>query len=177
MKNLTIALLSLYLGAIPLKGQEPTCVPLVEINGESMLLGPITFQDILKYFDDWKAVYDSSQVDTQVVHLLNAITDSIQVLLFLGTWCSDSRHGVPPFMKTWENVTNPKLSLKIIAVDRNKTDPDNLALQWHIERVPTFVVLQRGKEIGRLVETPTTTFAGDMLRLLHQETPPPKEEK
>ena len=156
-----------------LAAQQPHKATLVEINGEQMLIGKVTFSDILHNFPEWKSEYDTAAVDINFVQKLNQYPDSLHILLFLGTWCPDSRHGVPPFMKSWEKVQNPRLSLQIVAVDREKTDPDDLAQTWHIERVPTFVVLKGKKEIGRLVEIPVVTFTQDLLHMLEQQAPTP----
>ncbi len=141
----------------------------VSINGETMLIGRVQYQTILNYFEDWKAEADTVQPDSAIVAQFKAIKQPYHILLFLGTWCPDSRHGVPPFMAVLNAAANPLLKLEIIGVTRDKEDPEGLAQKYHIERVPTFVILHEGKEIGRLIEFPEETFARDFLKIISSQ--------
>ncbi len=138
----------------------------VVINGESMIIGKTQYATILNHFEEWRAVADTVTVDSSLVARFQAITEPVKILLFVGTWCPDSRHGVPPFMAVYQAAQNPNLQLEIIGVTRDKDDPEGLAAKYGIERVPTFVILSNNKEIGRLVEFPKTTFAQDFIELL-----------
>ena len=138
----------------------------VSINGEPMIIGHTTYENILNHFDDWRAVADTVTVDSAVVQQFKAIREPVHILLFLGTWCGDSRRGVPPFMAVFRAANNPNLKLDIIGVTRDKEDPEGLAPRYGIERVPTFVILKDGKEIARLVEFPQKTFAQDFIDVL-----------
>jgi thiol-disulfide isomerase/thioredoxin len=133
-----------------------------------MLLGERPYDDILYFFPEWREAQDTAVVDPAVVQKLAAIEEPLEVLLFLGTWCSDSRNGVPPFMKTLAEAENPNVRIRIFGVDREKRDPNGLAEAYRIERVPTFMILRGGQELGRMVETPAVTFAEDLLRLLDE---------
>ncbi|NOX36564.1 MAG: hypothetical protein GXO78_03425 [Calditrichaeota bacterium] len=141
---------------------------IVEMDGEKMLVGPLVFADILHYFPDWNTVYEEAEVPTDLVQKIQAINRPLTIRIFLGTWCGDSRDGVPPFMKILERAQNAHLRVELIGVDRQKLDPDGLAIDYHIERVPTFIILENGSEIGRMVEFPEKTFAEDLLDLLAQ---------
>ncbi len=138
----------------------------VIINGESMIIGTTSYANVLKHFEEWQAIADTVTLDSHLVSQFQAMTTPVTVLLFIGTWCPDSRHGVPPFMAVYQAARNPHIQLKIIGVTRDKEDPEGLASRYHIERVPTFVILANNKEIGRLVEFPRTTFAQDFIELL-----------
>jgi hypothetical protein len=56
----------------------------------------------------------------------------------------------------------------MVGVDRTKKDADGLAEKWGVTRVPTFVFLRDGQEVGRVVErTPAgVTLEGEIARLL-----------
>jgi hypothetical protein len=47
-------------------------------------------------------------------------------------------------------VTDAKLTS--VGVDRSKKDAGGLTEKWGITRVPTFVFMRKGQEIGRVVE-------------------------
>jgi DNA integrity scanning protein DisA with diadenylate cyclase activity len=59
-------------------------------------------------------------------------------------------------------------SVKLIGLDHKKlagvADIENL----QIEKVPTLIVFEGKKEIGRIVETPEVSIEADLLKILHQ---------
>lgn len=74
--------------------------------------------------------------------------DSVDVTLFLGTWCSDSRKLVPKFLALQDSL--PIRSLNIVAVDTTKRDTMGLYAIYHVDSVPTFLFFRNEREIGRL---------------------------
>ena len=54
--------------------------------------------------------------------------------------------------------------------NRSKLDPEGLAAKYEFSRIPTFIVEQKGKEIGRIVERPQVTLEADLVNIL-QESP------
>lgn len=160
-----MTLLSIIVYSCATRAYRPTSTP-VTLDGESMLVGEVSFQDILHFYPDWNSVYQHSEVPDSIVQQIRAIRRPITLLVFLGTWCGDSRDGVPPFLKIIQHAHNPNLRVILYGVDRQKLDPDGLAVQYHIERVPTFIVLENGVEIGRMIEFPEKTFAEDFLEIL-----------
>ena len=154
-------------------GGEDSPPRLALVEGERMLLGETSYEDVLNFFPDWRAEHDTAVVDPGIAQQLALMEEPLDILLFVGTWCSDSRNGVPLFMKTLAEAENPNIRVRIFGVDREKRDPNGLAATYRIERVPTFVILSEGQELGRMVETPAETFAGDLLRLLGGEVTEP----
>lgn len=145
---------------------HPTSTP-ETVNGEKMLLGELVYEDILHYFPKWKAQDRQTRVDEKLVARLKRIDRPVELLCYLGTWCSDSRQGVPPMMKALQAANNPHIQIKLIGVDRDKIDPEFTAPQHNIERVPTFILLQDGQEVARMVEYPQhDTFVEDLLEIL-----------
>jgi len=76
----------------------------------------------------------------------------IQFITFMGTWCSDSKFIVPKFYSLLDAAGFPKDRVTLIGVDREKKTLSHLAEALNIENVPTIIVLNNGKEIGRVVE-------------------------
>lgn len=76
----------------------------------------------------------------------------VHILLFLGTWCPDSHQLVPKYLAALEAASFPEHHLTLIGVDRQKQAPANLHRPLNIVNVPTIIVLQKGKELGRIVE-------------------------
>jgi hypothetical protein len=127
------------------------------------LVGPILRGQLPQSF---VAEYDTVHVQTEFIDLIRKAGEGVETMVFLGTWCPDSRHQVPRFLKVID-LTRPSLQgVSLYGVDRNKKSPGGTEASYHIERVPTFVFLKKGKEIGRIVESPQTTLEGDMLSIL-----------
>lgn len=135
----------------------------VEINGELMMVGPISYKDILEYFPAWKTVNQRAQPTEDIISGIKEISMPLDIECFVGTWCSDSRHEVPPFMKALGLAGNPHIHIELIGVDRQKDDPGHLGPMNNIELVPTFIVRSNGVELFRMVEFPKTSFAEDLL--------------
>jgi thiol-disulfide isomerase/thioredoxin len=135
----------------------------VEVAGELMMIGPVSYADILAQFPAWKRVDRNSQPTDEVINGIKGIDVPLAIQCFLGTWCSDSRHEVPPFMKSLSLAGNSHIRIELIGVDRQKDDPAHLGPMNNIELVPTFIVRSNGVELFRMVELPETTFAEDLL--------------
>jgi thiol-disulfide isomerase/thioredoxin len=143
---------------------------LEEVNGEKILLGEIQYPDILYHLPSWFKADSESETSHLLTEQVKKIETPLQITCYLGTWCGDSREGVPPFVKTIEAVKNKNIRLKLIGVDRKKLDPENTAVQYNIQRVPTFIVFQDGQEIGRMVEFPLKeNFVEDLLDIVNMQ--------
>ena len=78
--------------------------------------------------------------------------DSLQLVVFLGTWCEDSHVIIPklfPFLDA-AGFSNDRLT--VIGVDRNKKTISHLSDAFNVINVPTVIVMKEGKELGRVVE-------------------------
>ena len=92
----------------------------------------------------------------KVVKTVNAHKDSVNFIVFMGTWCSDSHYIIPRFFKIIGEAGFDRNKICLIAVDRSKKDHTNLATSFGIQNVPTIIVFKKGKETGRVVEYGTT---------------------
>jgi thiol-disulfide isomerase/thioredoxin len=114
----------------------------------------------------FKERFDTVQVEQQFVPMVKAVEDSVSSIVFLGTWCPDSRREVPHFLKVADEAGIPPERIKLYALDRTKKSDDGLTDQYHIERIPTFIFLKHGEEIGRITEVPEKSIEQDMLMIL-----------
>ncbi|MEZ4907148.1 MAG: thioredoxin family protein [Saprospiraceae bacterium] len=94
--------------------------------------------------------------------------DDISIKVFLGTWCSDSRREVPRFIKILNEAGFDMQNLEIMCLDRDKKAPDYTSNTFNIQYVPTFIVYQKNKELGRIIETPENTLETDLLKILSE---------
>lgn len=131
-----------------------------------ILIGWLNQQQIFDPLPEFRLEKEKYQPDTESVEILKKTTADVQIIVFLGTWCSDSKREVPRFLKIMELVQNPKITFKLLGLDRSKRDAEGLAEKYQVEYVPTFVVLHDEKEIGRIVETPTVGLEQDLIEIL-----------
>lgn len=141
-------------------------------NGGTFLLGEITISNLeTRSYKDWYHTnYENYTVDKDLVKLFKKKLRQHEVLLFLGTWCGDSKREVPRMLKILEVANFPKEQLRIIALDRRrdnyKKGLNGEEKGWNIKRVPTLVLVKEGVEVNRIVERPIDTLEEDLLAIL-----------
>jgi thiol-disulfide isomerase/thioredoxin len=103
-------------------------------------------------FNWFKANMKLGQADANAVAAFKKNASKFQVIIFGGTWCDDTQNLLPVFYRLVDKSGFPDSSVTLMGVDRAKTSLYNLHNVFHITDVPTFIVMQDGKEIGRVVE-------------------------
>jgi hypothetical protein len=126
-------------------------------------VGRITREQLTPAF---LTAYDTVHVQTEFVDMIRQANSGVHVVVFLGTWCSDSRREVPRFLKIVDSAGISMDRITLHALDRKKTSPDGAEVRYGVERVPTFIFLKKEAEIGRIIESPKTTLEGDILTIL-----------
>jgi thiol-disulfide isomerase/thioredoxin len=109
-------------------------------------------------FGWYKPSQDIYTPDPEIVNALKHAKDSIQFVLFGGTWCDDTQYILPKFFKLQEASGFPDEGVTFFGVDRDKQTIGNIAAAFHITNVPTIIVMKDGKEIGRVVEYGKTGY-------------------
>ena len=87
------------------------------------------------------------------------------------TWCPDCHREVAHFIRIIEalklnNKHNPHIQVTYLGVDRTKHDPEGLTKDYQFSQIPTFIVSQAGKELGRIVESPSQSLEKDLVNIL-----------
>lgn len=78
--------------------------------------------------------------------------DSIQLLIFLGTWCEDSQVIIPKLFPFFDAAGLSNDRITVIGVDRSKKSISHITDALNVINVPTVIVMKEGKELGRVVE-------------------------
>lgn len=99
-----------------------------------------------------KPIAEKYKPEQAYMDSLRTIKDSVDLKLFLGTWCSDSRKWVARFWKIQPQL--PVRKIEIVSVDTTKIDEKGQMKFWKVDSLPTFLFLLNNKEVGRLVEKP-----------------------
>lgn len=142
-------------------------------NDGKMLLGNQLKSKFLEapYADWYTKEHDEYAMDQKAIsELKKAKINSYSIIVFMGTWCEDSHRDFPRLMKILEEVKYPEGKLTIIAVNRKKESPTGDESIYNIQKVPTIIVEKYGKEIGRIVEMPTTGYIErDLVEILKKD--------
>lgn len=85
-----------------------------------------------------------------------------ELLVLFATWCHDSQREVPRLLKLLDQSKVNIKSLKLIAVGYDKRDPQGIAEHYNLKYTPTIIVLDEGKELTRVIETPIHSLAHDL---------------
>ena len=98
------------------------------------------------------------------------LVESLEVEVFLGTWCGDSKRELPRFMKLMDELGVKQSQIAFIAVSRADTfykkSPTHEQVGKLIHRVPTFIFYENGEEMGRIVEFPVSSMEMDLAQIL-----------
>lgn len=168
MKKITLIIFALI---ITISCNEPVNKVIVdEKTGRSMLVG-VTDRNAFELpdFSEWyNNEYSAYEADEFILELINDLSDSVDIQIFMGTWCSDSRREVPRFLKILDLAEFDQHKLQIINVDREKKSPTHEEKNKSIEFVPTFIINNNGIEVGRIVEFPIITLESDLLEILSE---------
>ncbi len=117
-----------------------------------------------EYFN---AGYEEYTPDPSIIKQLKKMKKGLEIVIVMASWCSDSEEQVPRFYKILDGIGFKESHIKLIAVDEAKTAGDTDISGLGIERVPTFIFYKGGREIGKIVESPTgSTLERDMLLIL-----------
>lgn len=135
-----------------------------------MLLGHQSKEQFSKapYADWYVKEHDEYALDQKAIsELKKERIGSYDVIVFMGTWCEDSHRDFPRLMKILEEVGYPDSKLTIIAVNRKKESPSGDEGLYNIQKVPTIILKRYTKEVGRIVEMPTSGYIErDMVEIL-----------
>jgi thiol-disulfide isomerase/thioredoxin len=127
---------------------------IVERPNEKSLKGIISRQLLLSdtSFKWYGENLKGFNVRTDAKEVLGKFKDSIQLLVFMGTWCEDSHFVIPKLYTTTDAAGFPENHITLVGVDRAKTTIGHLAEALQVKNVPTIIVLKNGKELGRVIE-------------------------
>lgn len=141
-------------------------------NGNPMLVGCCTKEALMQEpFASWFVPnYTNYKVDTVVANQIRQHVRNREFVLFLGTWCGDSRREVPRLYKLLEYCGVEPEQIKLIMVSNHDTaykqSPTHEEQGLNILRVPTLLVLENHTELNRIVEYPVESLEKDLLKIL-----------
>lgn len=91
-----------------------------------------------------------------------------KVIVFLGTWCSDSQELLPIIHQYFQASPYTKPEVIYYGLDETKSSPDKWETKYKVEFVPTIILIDHvsGAEKGRIVERFTDNISEDLNSIL-----------
>jgi thiol-disulfide isomerase/thioredoxin len=140
------------------------------IDENMMLIGVINEEGLQnEEFIDWyQENYNDHILDTVMIKLIKPKLNELRIIVFMGTWCSDSQREVAALYKILKKAEFDMKQLEVIALSQEKDTPNHLEKGFNIEYVPTIIFYKNDKEMGRYVEFAQDTLEKDILAILNQ---------
>lgn len=127
----------------------------VSKDGADKVLKGIISRDLIakdtsfKWYGQNQAGYKPNENATKA---LQAKSSELQLIVFGGTWCDDTKYILPKFFALTDAAAFSQDRITVIGVDRTKKTISHLAEALGVINVPTIIVMKEGKEVGRVVE-------------------------
>jgi len=141
------------------------------------LLGTCSLHDLEKepYATWYAASYASYEPNKEITGRLKKINlKKYTIKAVFGSWCGDSKRELPRFTKLLNATAFPSENLQLIGVNDSlqvyKQAPGHEEKDLEVYRVPTFIVYEKGQEIGRIVEYASLSLEQDLLTILSAQT-------
>ena len=138
--------------------------------GQKVYKGIISKDIILKDTSFTKWYNDNQKYYTPMPAAVNAMKlskDSIELLVFMGTWCEDSHFIIPRLFELSETSGFSNDRITLIGTDRYKKTLSHLSEALNVNNVPTIMIMKKGKELGRIIEYGKTgMFEKDLIEII-----------
>lgn len=136
----------------------------------NMLLGEFEPNELEQapYTQWYTPNYKRARLDeNRIAHLKTLLQKKeIEILGFVGSWCGDTKRELPILMKILDQIDFDTDKLTLTGVNYQYQAPDGSNKIWEVRRVPTFIILENGKEIGRFVERSQVNLLEDFIKIL-----------
>jgi thiol-disulfide isomerase/thioredoxin len=140
-------------------------------NGSVVFAGPVTFQDLdgESSFTWLKSGFESYKPRKKPLNYIRYKLKHYNMVVFLGTWCSDSHEIIPKLERIIGIIDYPQAQLSMYGVDRSKKTADAGEKKYNITLVPTIILFRDGREIGRVTERAHKNIEIDLANIIKSD--------
>ncbi len=144
-------------------------------NGQNILAGHCSLSAL--QINPYKEWYDKSYstyiIDSVTTTALQPLLQNKTIEIFLGSWCGDSKREVPHMFKVLQQAGFDTSNVRMIFVNNSmakyKQSPQHEEQGKNIHHVPTFIVYDGKKELGRIVESPVVSLEKDLVAIISKQ--------
>jgi thioredoxin 1 len=138
----------------------------IEIKPLPPLIGSAKLERILELKPSYTVAAQKYKPDPAMISALKNVGTDTEIRVFFGTWCLMCKRMLPGLIKTLDLTANPKLHVIYFGVDEDMKQPEAEISANSVTKTPSVIVLQSGREIGRIEEKCSTTIEGDLAAIL-----------
>lgn len=112
-------------------------------------LGSISAEELLEKDPGYAYRARTYSPSKPMLQRLRSVSQPTTVVVYFGSWCPFCRHHVPKALRLAQELEGSKIQFEFYGLPHGFGD-DARAKQYDIRGVPTGIVYQGGKEIGRI---------------------------
>ncbi len=179
MKSIYLYIAFLFVGCatvnVPISTPQLNQKSVDNQSGE-MLIGHCSRNCLLvsPYKEWYLKNYDDYKVDSITADIFRNQLKDKSIVIFMGTWCGDSRREVPRLLKILDYCKIPDDQVKMVMMDYRegayKQSPQHEERGMQIFRVPSFLIYSGDQEKGRIIESPKESLEKDIQKILSGES-------
>ena len=124
--------------------------------------GSIEIEELFSEYSIFKKGFDN-YVPLELSKLKD---DDINVVVFFGTWCHDSKRELPKALKIFNKIGMNDENIELIAVGLDKKEPQGRAAKLKLMFTPTLIFFRGSQEIGRIIEKPVISLEKDIALII-----------
>lgn len=106
------------------------------------------------------------QPNAEWLKYISYYRDSFNVVAFVGTWCPDTKNLLPEFYRVMIGSSYPISTMTVYGLDEQLHGTGGEAKLFHVKKVPTFIFLHNGQEIGRIGDHVQRSMEADIVSIL-----------
>jgi thiol-disulfide isomerase/thioredoxin len=146
---------------INLEGMDVSVIPRPHLIGET------TIDKILNHSPAYQHAMDMHQPSTGAFQFLSQYKKPTNIIIAFGTWCQHCKKIVPTIMKTISECNNSNLDCSFIGISKDFDQPAEFLRKNKVKTLPSVIVFQEGKEIGRITGNPKVSMEDDLVAILN----------
>ena len=140
-------------------------------TGKVLLRGLLHVEDIqkettCKWFDKG---FENYNPKASTIESLKQMSSDYRFIVFMGTWCEDTRNILPKFYKVIHNARIDYNAVELYGVNRQKEALNIEHKLYNIHFVPTIIVMHQFREVGRIVESVNSSLEEDLLAIIEKD--------
>jgi len=145
------------------------------IQKTSILYGAITKDSLLQapYSAWFLPNYNKYKIQENTIEDFKKISfKNLEISIFFGTWCGDSKREVPRFLQLLNSIKFPENQIHLFALgddSLHKQSPQHQEAGLGIFKVPAFIIYNNGTELNRINEFPVYTLEQDLYTILSRQ--------
>ncbi|MFW9778666.1 MAG: FAD-dependent oxidoreductase [Candidatus Heimdallarchaeota archaeon] len=106
-----------------------------------------------------------TEIITSIREICKLKGHQITVTIVSAHWCPDCRRGVPKMARIAEYLPEWEFHIE-------NRDSNGIRDKYNIRKIPTFIISNKGKELGRIIEVPKLgSFEEDLFAIVKEEYP------